>query len=181
MAIILLYDFGSYRHWFTINHTNLWFLNYEMTFEYLFYSYFLISAFPDKNERKRLSIVTFTCLVFTIVDIFFIQGKMRLCTIAIVIQYALLIALVCRFFYLQLQQIEGNTSILKKPDFWVGTGILFFFLTEFLGYVSFNMAYTSPGVFRYIYSFMGMLANIILYTCLVVAFLCFSSAKKTRA
>jgi hypothetical protein len=116
-------------------------------------------------------------LVFTVVDILFIQGAMRLCSIAIVLQYALLIVMVCRFFYNTMQHFEKDTSLLQQPDFWVNTGCLFYFLVGFMSFASFNLAYVRPHFFKVIFDIITIVANIILYSCLVISFICY---KPTR-
>lgn len=179
LLLIVLYEFGAANKLFGIgtHKSNLWLVNFEITFEYLFYSFFIISAYPDKKERKTFGFITLGVFVFTMVDIFFIQGFMKLCSIAIVIQYALLIVMVCRFFYILMQSFDKDTSILSKPDFWVNTGLLFFFLSEFLFFASFNLAYSRPKFFSTIFHVINTGANIILYSCLIISFLCFRPIK----
>ncbi|QKJ32559.1 hypothetical protein HQ865_23275 [Mucilaginibacter mali] len=179
LAIILLYEYGSSNKLFGIgpNKSNLWAVNIEIAFEYLFYSFFIISAYREKKEKKRFTFITLCVFTFTLIDICFIQGIMRLCSIAIVIQYGVLIIMVCRFFYLLMGEFDKETALLHKPDFWVNTGLLFFFLSEFLFFASFNLAYSRPLLFREIFHVVSGVANIILYSCLIIAFLCFRPIK----
>jgi hypothetical protein len=179
LASILLYEYGAANKWFGIGPTksNLWMVNFEILYEYVFYSFFIISAYRNRGEKKIFSIITFCTCIFTIIDIFFIQGFMKLCSIAIVVQYGLLIIMVCRFFYMLMQEFDKDTSLLRKPDFWVNTGLLFFFLAEFLFFASFNLAYTRPHFFSALFHVISGVANIILYSCLIISFLCFRPIK----
>lgn len=174
LALILLYEYGGSHKWFGIgpNKSNLWAVNIEITFEYLFYSFFIISAYREKKEKKRFTIITLSTFAFTLIDICFIQGITKLCSIAIVIQYALLIIMVCRYFYILMQDFDKETALLRNPDFWVNTGLLFFFLAEFLFFASFNLAYSRPQLFSEIFHVVSGVANIILYSCLIISFLC---------
>jgi hypothetical protein len=172
LAVIVLYEVGFMRKWWFIHHSTLWSANIEITIEYIFYCFFIISSFRNPKERKGFSIGAWVIFIFTLVDILLIQGIMRLCNIAIVIQYALLIVLVCRFFYDQLQTFDGETSLLRQPDFWVNTGLLFFSLSEFLFFSAFSLAYTPSHYFSILFQVISAVANIILYSCLITAFLC---------
>lgn len=172
LLFILLYQFGTVQRWWTINHSNLWGVNIEITIEFVFYSFFIINSFQNPKEKKWFSIAAWAVFFFTLIDIFFIQGFTLLCSIAIVMQYALLIVLACRFFYGQMKVFDGETSLLKQPDFWVNTGLLFFSLSEFLFFSSFNMAYHAPHYFAILFDMISSVANIILYSCLIISFLC---------
>lgn len=177
LAIIILYEIGSINKLLAINKSNLWIVNFEVLFEFLFFSFFIISAYRDRKEKKIFGAIALLTFFFTLIDIFFIQGVMRLCSIAIVLQYALLIVMVCRFFYKLMQHFEKDNSLLKQPDFWVNTGCLFFFLVGFMTFASFNLAYARPHFFRVIFDIINGVANIILYSCLIISFICY---KPTR-
>jgi len=172
LAIIVLYEYGTIRRWWFIHNTNLWAANIEITMEFVFYSFFIISSYRDARERRVFSIAAWICFFFTLIDIFFIQGMMRLCSIAIVIQYMLLIIMVCRFFYGQMKVYDGEKSLLLQPDFWVNTGLLFFSLSEFLFFSAFNLAYKPTRYFGILSGVIGFVSNIIIYSCLIIAFLC---------
>lgn len=183
MVFIVWYEFTSitrsfFMHkWFYINHSNLWIVNFEVTLEFLFYSFFVISSYRDKKDRRMYTFISLLFTLFTFIDIFFIQGFLKLCSIAIVLQYALLILMVCRFFYKTMQQFDKDTTLIKQPDFWVNTGLLFFCLAEFLFFASFNLAYVRHIFFSTIFHLVSGLANIILYSCIAISFICY---RRTR-
>jgi hypothetical protein len=180
LAIIVVFEYGSTLGWFAINHHNLWSVNFEITFEFLFYSWFILSDFKNKKLKRRLAGLVAGIVVFTAFDIAFIQGFHKLCTIAILVQYTLLIALACLFFYRQLHTFDVSTSLLGQPDFWVHTGLLFFFLTEFLFFASFTtMAYKKIPNFALLHNVISTVSIFILYSCLSVSFLCFRRMTKS--
>lgn len=183
LLIIVLYELGNIHKMFTIDNSksNLWISNFELLFEYVFYSGFIIAVYKDKKQKRIITLVSVLCVIFTLVDIFFIQGFMALSTIAILIQYSILIPLVCRFFYMKMQEHDTGQeeSLLQQPDFWVHTGLLFFFLAEFLFFASYtNMAYKKLYSFHLLFSVISNVAIFILYSCLSISFVCFRRMKK---
>ena len=179
LSFIVLYQIGEMQKLFGIHKSNLWSVNIEVTIEFIFYSFFIISSSREPKEKRGFKIAAWAIFVFTLIDVFFIQGVERLCSIAIVMQYALLIIMVCRFFYGQMKVFDGETSLLKQPDFWVNTGLLFFSLSEFLFFAAFNLAYVVPGIFSTLFDIISAVANIILYSCLIVSFIWSRQQRKT--
>jgi len=173
LSFIVLYQIGEMQKMFGIHKSNLWAANIEITIEFIFYTFFMIGSYREPKERWGFKMAAWAIFFFTIIDVIFIQGVERLCSIAIVMQYALLIVMVCRFFYQQMREFDGDTSLLRQPDFWVNTGLLFFFLSEFLFFAAFNLAYIIPKTFDILFNIISGVANIILYSCLTVSFLCF--------
>lgn len=178
LALIVVYELASENGVFMINKSNLWIVNIEITFEFLFYSSFIIRAYRDKKERRIFSTLVALCVLFTVIDVVLIQGVMKLGHHAIVVQYSLLIIMVCRFFYNAMQEFDRGTSLARDPDFWVNTGLLFFFLVEFLFFASFKLAYTHNKAYSNLFGLVSSVANVILYSCLIVSFLCFRRRKK---
>jgi hypothetical protein len=177
LLIIVAYEWGAHNKLFSIHHSNHWIVNIELALEFAFYSFFILSAFRNKKERKIFTAIALSILAFTVIDILFIQGIYKLCSFAIVLQYGLLIVMVCRFFYNKLQDFEIDSSLLNQPDFWVNTGLLFFFLAEFLFFAAFDLAYIRPLSFSALFRIISGVANIILYSCIIISFICFRPTK----
>jgi len=173
LILITVYEYGSLYDWFLIHRHNLWIANYIITIEFLFYSTFIISALKNKILVKRFIAAVAACIIFTFIDIFFIEGFEKLCSIAIIIQYLLLIILICTSLYQLMQEPIGNLSIISIPDFWVNTGLIFFCLSEFLFFASFAyMAYRNSYDFYFLFSVISNVANVILYSCITISFIC---------
>jgi hypothetical protein len=182
LFVIVLYELGGLYRMFSIHGTNAWIMNFEVLFEYLFYSYFTISYYKQQRQKKTLTAITLFCFVFSLVDIFFIQGVMNLGTIAMLVQYIILITLACRYFYLKMQEFDVNESLIRNPDFWVNTGMLFFFLAEFLFFSSYtNLAYKRLHSYQMLFDVISIVAIIILYSCLTISFLCFRQMNNTSS
>jgi hypothetical protein len=178
LIFITIYEYGSLYDLFLIDKHNLWITNYVITIEFLFYSFFLISALKNRLLARRFTIAVIACLIFTFIDIFLIEGFAKLCSIAILIQFILLITLVCVSLYQLMQQPGSNISIISIPDFWVNTGLIFFCLAEFLFFTSFAyMAYKKTYDYYFLFSIISNVANVILYSCITISFLCISQTR----
>jgi len=184
LLIIVLYELGNINKMFALPvpgktwKSNAWIVNFEALFEFIFYSFFTISTLKNIKQRTWFSLLAVAIAVFTLIDIFFIQGVLNLSSIAILLQYALLITMVCRFFFIKMQDMDQR-AIWADPDFWVHTGLLFFFLAEFLFFASYtHMVEKDLAVYRLLFHVITSVAIIILYPCLSISFLCFRATKK---
>lgn len=178
LLLILLYEAGSLYNLFNINHSNAWGVNIIITVEFLFYSLFLISLL-NKGSRVRLYALVASVFVFTVVDVAFLQGFWNLATIAILLQYLALIILVCVFFYQLMHKTGQHLSLISLPDFWVNTGLLFFCLAEFLFFAAFAYMMAKKNYnYSLLWFVISNIANLILYSCLSISFLCFNRTRK---
>lgn len=183
LLIILLYEVGNIYKIYALPvpgspwKSNAWVVNFELLFEFAFYSFFTISTLKIYKQRNLFSALAVVVFIFTLIDIFAIQGFMQLSTIAILLQYALLITMVCRFFFIKMQDMDQR-AIWADPDFWVHTGLLFFFLAEFLFFASYSkMAEKDLPVYRLLFRVITSVAILILYPCLSISFLCRQTKK----
>jgi len=178
LLIIIVYEVGSIFNWFSIDHRNLWITNITMTFSFLFYSIFLSRIIKTAAIVKWIRwAISFTVLC-SVINAAFVQGFWKLDTITILLQFALIIIIGCIYFYELMNYTGEELVIIKLPQFWLNTGLLFFCLSEFLFFSSFAyMAYKGNYNYRLLFSVISNIASAILYSCLMVSFLCFS---KTR-
>jgi hypothetical protein len=178
LIFIFIYETGSLFDIFNINHSNAWITNIVATVEFLFFSFFLINLL-DKRLHTRLTVIVASVFLFTVVDVVFIQGFWNLCTIAILLQYVVLIILVCFFFYQLMHKTGEHFSLISLPDFWVNTGLLFFCLAEFLFFAAFTYMMAKKNYnYSLLWFVISNIANLILYSCLSISFLCFSKTRK---
>lgn len=178
LLFIVAYETASLYDLFIIHRSNAWITNIEITIEFLFYSFF-ITSFLTPQLKKRLRFVVLLVLAFTIADILWIGNFWTLSTPAIILQYIVMIIVICCFFYELLYNSHEMLNILRLSDFWVNTGLLFFCLAEFLFFVSFAyMSYKHNYHYYVLFLYISNLANILLYSCLAIAFLCFRPTKK---
>ncbi|GAB3922747.1 hypothetical protein [Mucilaginibacter myungsuensis] len=178
LAIIISFEICNMMGLFAYQRTNLWVMNIAITFEFLFFGAFILSAYRNKKEQRIFGLIMLAVLLYTVIDVVWVKGVFKLGYHAIVVQYSLLIVIVCRLFYNMMQEFDRGTSLAHDPDFWVSTGLLFFFLAEFLFFASFKLAYTHPDTFSALFKVIKTIANFILYSCLIVSFLWARRAKK---
>lgn len=180
MVFIVVCEFLILHDWLYINNSNLYIINISRVIEFLFYSIFLKGVLNNIRFRKVAISLTAVTLICTFINMAFIQGFLNLNSITIIMQFAVVIVIVCLYFYELMKTIETERSIITLPAFWLNTGALFFFLFNFLCFTSFAyMAY--KGNYRYLLLFnvISNMANVILYSCLSICFLCFN--KSTRS
>ncbi|RWY52259.1 hypothetical protein [Mucilaginibacter gilvus] len=180
LILIVLYETGSLYNKFSIGNNNALATNLMTTFEFAFYSFFIRNTLNNPFYKKIILIAIFTCLVYNIINLFFIQGGMKLNVSTIILQ-TIVIILITGVYFLELMQVSfGNSlSIIKLPGFWLNTGVLFFYLGEFLLFASYSyMAYKHNYDYLMLFRMISDIANAILYTCLIISFLCLNPTRK---
>lgn len=179
LAVIVAYELASIFNWGFTNGNNLFDVCIEVSFEFVFFSYFIISGNTNIRQRRIFTLTSALILIFTVIDIYWIQGINKLCTYAILLQYVWLIVLVCQFFFRKMQQFQSDVSLARQPDFWAHTGLLFYFLCQFLFFAAFTtMAYKKIHHFSLLSNVILGVSIVILYSCLAVSFLCFRRTTK---
>lgn len=178
LLLILAYEIASLSDIFIIHKTNGWIVNLIYIVQSLFYIYFITWHFPSRLKKSLRLMMCFVA-AFTLVYIFTIGDFWHLAPYSILLQFALLIVTCCYFFYRLMYDANQTLFILKLPDFWVNTGLLFFCLAEFLFYSSYTyMAYKKNYHYLILFLIISNIANAILYSCLSISFLCFKPMKK---
>lgn len=173
LGIIVVFEFGVIRNWFTINHSNLWAINMITVFQFTFYSFYLKSVVANKQKKKSIFHGLVILLILTITNILFIQGFWRLHSYTLLLATIFIVYWICSFFA-QLLKIEGTEiNILKYSDFWISTGLLFFYLGCFTFIASFEfMAYQNDFAYLSLSLIILNITNIILYLFLSIGFIC---------
>ncbi len=174
LFFVVIYEIGSLYNWFSINHRNLWIANLTMSFSFIFYSLLLLKIIKKDSLQKKIKLSINLAISFSFINILFIQGFWNLNTITILLEYAILISTTCLYFY-ELLNCSEKLIVVKLPDFWLNTGLLFFCLAQFLFFTAFSyMAYKGSRDFNGLFYVISNVANAILYSCLTISFLCFS-------
>jgi hypothetical protein len=178
LILVVIYEYGNIRDWFYINHSNLYITNISGLAFFLFFSIFIQRLINNQTYKKLIGIIIPLTLLCAIINVLFIQGFWRLDTITILLQFAVIIFIICIYFYELMNSIDISIPIIKMPGFWLNTGLLFFCLAQFLLYSSFSfLAYKESREYILLFLTFSNIANAILYTCLVVCFLCFKRIK----
>lgn len=175
LIFIVIYEFLDIGDWLYINHSNLYTANITLIVYFLFYTLFLRKLLIDEQYKKVTGILILVTLASSLINMAFFQGFWKLDTVTILLQFSVIIMLVCLYFYQLINSIDIEQPILNLPAFWLNTGLLFFYLSDFLFYSSFAyMAYRNNYHYFIFTTTIINIANVILYSCLSVCFLCFN-------
>lgn len=173
LSLVLIYEYGSLKNWFVINHSNLWISNITLIIFFLFYSIFIHNIIKTEKFREWIKRLIFLSILCSAANMFFVQGVWNLNTITILLQFAVLIVIVCLYFYELMNYTGKELRILRQPGFWLNTGLLFFCLGQFLFYSSFAyMAYRKNYEYYVLHLVLSNISNAILYSFLTISFLC---------
>lgn len=175
---VVLYEIGPLFHTFSINDSNQWIVNYDLTVFFLFYSIFILKLLKTISFKKWIRIGIFLSIFLSIINNIFYQGFWKLDTITVLIQFALLILITFLYFYELMNYVEGQFSVVWNPGFWLNTGLLFYCLSRFLYFSAFAyLAYGHNNSYAILSSAISNICNALLYSCLTVSFLCFNKSK----
>jgi len=179
LLLVVGYEYGNIRDWFYIDHSNLYITNISEIVSFLFYAIFLQSLIKKESYKNIARVLILLTLCCALINMALMQGFWKLDTITILLQFAVIIFIICLYFYELMNSIEITAPLTKIPGFWLNTGLLFFCLAQFLFFSSFSfMAYKSGEQYMLLFVTLANVANVILYSCLIVCFLCFKTMKK---
>lgn len=179
LFLIVVYEYGSLQGWFTIKTQNLWAVNIITLIEFGFYGFFLSSILIVHSNKRRARICVITVLLISIINILFLQGFWKLHSYTLVLGGLFIIYLVCVFFYELLRMTSHTEFISRFPLIWISTGVLFFYLNQFLFFAFFEyMAYKNDYSYYQLFKIISNVSNVILYSCLSIAFIWSSSQIK---
>jgi len=173
LIYVLFYEVATIYNLFSINHSNLWVTNINMTISFLFYGFFLSAIIKTPVFKKWIKRLIYLSIFCSVIDMAFIQGFWKLDSITILLQYGIIILINCIYFYELMNYTETELVVIKLPGFWLNTGLLFYCLSQFLVFSAFAyMAYKGSEEYRILFDMVGNMAYTIFYLCLTLAFLC---------
>lgn len=179
LAFIVAYEYVNLFGWLNWHNTNAWCNNIEGLIELTVLGYFMASLDKRIAYRRKVYGVIIAGVIFSIIDIFFIQGFWTLGTIGIVLQNTILAILVCIYYYTLINSSDEYLDLLSYPPFYATIGLLFYSLTNFFYFAFFSyMAYTKNYHFFLVARVICDIGCIFLYSLLAVSFICFSKTKK---
>jgi len=128
---------GAWYRFVLQKQNNYWIYNWSTLFQVSFWILFL-RHFLEKRQLRRLSIILFAFfLLFSVINLFFIQKQERFNNYSLVVGAAIIILQCCLFFYIIMNQ-ESRVNLLKRPMFWIATGALFFYAATFFYFSLFD-------------------------------------------
>jgi hypothetical protein len=152
--------------------TNHWFFNIFTTLEFIYYGYLFYHIIDAPAKRKVMPLVFLLFILFTIINIFYIQGQGRFHTISYRVGAIVMIVL-CFYYFRQLTRLTGYINLLQNPYFWISTGILFFYLGFFFYFSAFDyIVYNKLPFNLSLWMIISNTLNVLLYSSFVIALLC---------
>jgi hypothetical protein len=173
LFLIVFFEFGNLKGWFTVHKSNLWAINIIMLMEFLFYGLFLRNILWQASHKRLFLFLFFIVCLVSIFDNLFFHGFWQLNSYAIILNSISIIVFACIYFYELLNYNIEDLEIARYPYFWITTGLLFYYLGMFAFFVSFEyMAYRNNYAYYSFFKIISLISIIILYSCFSIAFLC---------
>lgn len=178
-VFINIYELANFFDLLMIKHSNSWCNNLVGFMEFPIIIYFLTSFDRRPSYKKTVYILTVIIVLFSLADIFFIQGFWERDTIAIVIQALFVLALIFIYYRNLLEDAQEGLELIKSPPFLAITGWLFYFCAKVMFYVGFSyMIYKNNYHFYILAGTIPGLSNLLLNSILIYAFICSSKNKR---
>ncbi|MBS1490189.1 MAG: hypothetical protein JSS93_06665 [Bacteroidetes bacterium] len=173
LALTNLQEWGSYGGWIPLIHnSNAWSLNLFNNIEFVFYAWFF-STQTIPGRRKKIIYLTAIYLVCAMVNIIFIQGIFHFHSYSYLLGSLFMIYLVIDYFYHLLHDQTVYIHLISYPPFWIGIGILFFYVGMFSFYIYFEFIIQHLSTnYTHLFSNLMNVFNLILYGSFSIAFLC---------
>ncbi len=153
------------------NQHNVWVYNFLTFFEFGFYLLFLNAVIKDFYKRNLIFYIIIFYLVLTFLNIIFVQGITQFHTYTYILG-CLLTAALCIVYFNILFRYTKSSALIKEPEFWIVTALLFFhtFSLPLFGILNFiaNIPLRFQNMLLSIINFM----NIMLYLLFTIGFLC---------
>lgn len=153
------------------NISNLPLYNFFTAFEFVFYIY-TIRQFIHRPIAKKIFIgLMVAYFIAAMVNIFFIQGINTFHSVT----YAagcLLVVFCCAYYFIETIMQPTPVTLVRMPDFWICSGLLFFYAVSFPIYGFTNFVMSLPHALLRNFNIFIQILNIILYTMFSIAFLC---------
>ncbi len=164
-------EWGNIFNLFTIRHSNNWLANIFNPLEFSFYTWLYLSILEKDKKKKNIRIFYVIYLLLTLINIFTLQGIVYFDSYSYITGCCLMVY--CTYVYFKqilLSFSEGN--ILKNPFFWINTGVLIFYAGDglLMAFFEYFLQTKNFPAFRSTFIFFNNFLNIILYSCLTIAF-----------
>ena len=146
--------------------------NFLMIISIFFFAYLLLAVEPMQKIKKAGYIILIFFIGFSLVNLFFLQGLWLYNSYSETIGDIILATISCYFLYTILRE-EFFRGLFQYEYFWLSTGLLFSSLGSVLLYIfldSLQSYYTKTKI--NVYGCINYGVNVLLYTNLIIAFIC---------
>jgi hypothetical protein len=167
-----------YVYSFDFKSGNHFIFNIYLLIQFLFYFTFFYKTFQTRKLKTFTMVVSISFIVYLLFAFIFLNGFYTFNSLGFTIGSVVTI-LFCLLYFGTLFNAEGFINYFKIPMFWIATGILFFFVgnflyLSFLNYILENNLDTGGNI----YEFIIITLNLLLYCFFSIGFLSNQSWKK---
>lgn len=150
--------------------TNVLVYNIFTAAEIVFYMWMFKGIIVNVLVKKILNVLLFVYPLLFLLNTLFVQkGGYHTITAGL---GSLAIVLCAIFYFFELFNSEKSVNLIRQPEFWISSGLLFFYSCSFPLFSLINNFYSpSNKIIVYLLSVSSLL-NILLYSSFIVAFLC---------
>ena len=158
------------RYWDFPN-ANLWIYNIYLPPQYLFYFLFFSLMVEEPILRKMKKTIVTGYLIFSILNITFIQSIRELNTYTIIVGNAMVIGCSIMYFIHELNR-RVPLHVQRQPLFWISLGAFIFNTVSLPYFIAINyLSHTNLPLAIALFNILLVL-NIVMYICYLIAFLC---------
>lgn len=158
------------RYWDFPN-ANLWIYNIYLPPQYLFYFLFFSLTADEPILWKIKKPVMIGYLIFSILNVTFIQSIKELNTYTIIVGNALVICCSIMYFIHELNR-RVPLPVQRQPLFWISLGAFIFNTVSLPYFISINyLSHTNLSLAIALFNIL-LILNIVMYICYLIAFLC---------
>ena len=174
----MLISITGYFYSFYLKTGNHFIFNLYLLVQFLFYFGIFYKTFQTKKLKTFTLFVSICFLIYLLISFIFLDGFHTFNSLAFTIGSVLTI-LFCLLYFGALFNADGFINYFKIPMFWIATGILFFFVGNFL-YLSFLNYILENNLDSggNIYEVIIITLNLLLYCFFSIGFLSNQSWKK---
>jgi hypothetical protein len=174
--VTILLGISSYLAYRVIPNTP-WF-NLLTIFEYCFYFFILYRIIRNPIVRKTAFHLIWIYPLIAGLNIFYLQKTTSFHTITYSLGGLLVVAF-CIFYFFELFQRPQSVNLSRNPDFWICSGLLFYFACTFPIYGMINNITKLPKIILFNLNTIFNVLDILLYTSFTIAFLCRLKIRKS--
>jgi hypothetical protein len=178
LFIVLLAETAGWYYGPYLKQYNDWVYNMLYFVNTPFFIYIFSRAAPLQGKRRMLYLTIIFFLLLAFLNICFFEGFRIFNSYTKVLGDIILAALSCYFFYSELKE-EGFRDLFHYEYFWLANGLLFYSLGAIILYLflpSLRRFYEQTHI--RVYTHIAGVLNILLYSSLIIAFICRNRATR---
>src|SRR5580704_7577502 len=151
--------------------SNVFFYNIYTTLEFCFYFFVMSQIILNRKIKRIIYFFLYAYPIVEIVNIFFIQKTTTFTNVTYSIG-CLLIVLSSIWYFFELFQLSYTINLLTDSNFWVCSGLMFYYVCNFPIFSLLNFLKTPSTIIVINVTIITNILDVLLYTSFTIAFLC---------